>query len=297
MSPSQEQPTMIVWVSQREICRHNRWNPSFYDERFRKVERQLRRVAAVPLGQFIPDEVPDGSKGITYGQVGERVLSPRGAVRYLQVINLRDTGIDFAIKPDRVAEGSHNDPPRSRVRKGDILLTNNAFRGTDTLLGRCVVVPSDYGKLNISQHIDRIRVVGVNPFYVCCFLKSRYGSHQIQRVMHGVDSTGISFDAIRAIRIPVLTEKQQKEIEWQYLAMSRCHDRAMAIKERVLEDSGIKPGQYGEAINALAGQNAAYNRAMAEAKERLDHLIAELEAVIEGRRNRIRPFAVEGAKR
>jgi hypothetical protein len=290
MAATQEQPAMIVRVSQREIRRHSRWNPSFYDERFRKTERQLRRAAAVPLGQFIPDELPDGSKGITYGQVGERVLSARGAVRYLQVINLRDTGIDFAIKPDRVAEGSHNDPARSRVRKGDILFTNNAFRGTDTLLGRCVVVPSDYGKLNISQHVDRIRVVGINPFYVCCFLKSRYGSHQIQRVMHGVDSTGISFDSIRAILIPVLAEKQQKAIQRQYLAMSRCHGRAMAIKERMLEDAGIEPGQYGEAINALAGGNAAYNRAIAGANERLEHLVSELGLVIEGRTRKIAPF-------
>jgi len=291
MAAAQEGPRMIVRVSQREMREHNRWNPSFFDEGFRRIERQLGRLSAVPLEQFIPDELPDGSKGITYGQVGERVLNPRGTVRYLQVINLRDTGIDFAIKPDRVAEGSHNDPQRSRVRKGDILFTNNAFRGTDTLLGRCVVVPSDYGKLNISQHIDRIRVVGINPFYVCCSLKSRFGSQQIQRVMHGVDSTTISFDSIRGIRIPPLPEKQQKEIERQYLAMSRCHGRAMAIKERLLEDSGIEPGQYGEAINSLAEENAAYNRAAVEAKERLDHLIAELESVIEGRHKKLEPFA------
>src|SRR5205823_1839055 len=133
---------------------------------------------------------------ITYGQVGARELSPRGAVRYLQVINIRETGIDFAIKPDRVAENSHNDPPRSRVRPGDILFTNNAFRGTDTLLGRCVVVTRDFGRMNISQHIDRIRVLGVNPYYVCCFLKSKYGSLQVQRQMLGVDSSGISFGRI-----------------------------------------------------------------------------------------------------
>jgi hypothetical protein len=234
--------------------------------------------------------LPDGSKGITYGQVGSRVLNPRGAVRYLQVINLRDTGIDFAIKPDRVAEGSQNDPPRSRVRKGDILFTNNAFRGTDTLLGRCVVVPSDYGKLNISQHIDRIRVVGINPFYVCCFLKSRFGSLQIQRVMHGVDSTGISFECIRAILIPVLPEKVQKEVERQYLAMSHCHEQAMSIKERLLKKSGIEPGQFGEAINSLANEDAVYRQTFAEAEERLTHLNDHLEAVIAGIEKAIPPY-------
>lgn len=283
-------PTLEVHLQQGEIVRHNRWNPGYYERRFRENERKLKKLHSVPLGDFIPDVLPDGTKGITYGQVGARKLSPRGAVRYLQVINIRDTGIDFAVKPDRVAEDSHNDPARSRVRPKDILFTNNAFRGTDTLIGRCVVVPRDYGEVNISQHIDRIRVVGINPFYVCCFLKSRFGSLQVQRVMHGVDSSGISFSRIRAIQIAPLGEARQTEIERQYLAVSNCHNRAMALKERLLEEGEIAPGQYGEAINALADKNGAYRRARNEAKQRLDHLIAQLEALLEGEQKKLNPF-------
>jgi hypothetical protein len=283
-------PTLEVSVSRAELMRHNRWNAGYFEDRFRKNERQLRRLHSVPLGDFIAEELPDGSKGITYGQVGARRLSAHGAVRYLQVINIRDTGIDFAIKPDRIAEGSHNDPERSRVRAEDILFTNNAFRGTDTLIGRCIVLPRDYGKLNISQHIDRIRVVGINPYYVCCFLKSRFGLLQVQRVMHGVDAMTISFIRIRALQIPQLATSLQAEVEGQYRWMARCHDRAMAIKERILDEGGIKPGQFGEAINELANQNAAYKRALAEAQERLKHLVAELEGVLEGEQKRIRPY-------
>jgi hypothetical protein len=242
------------------------------------------------LGDFVPDELPDGSKGITYGQVGARKLSPRGSVRYLQVINIRDTGIDFSIKPDRIAEGSHNDPERSRMSAGDILFTNNAFRGTETLIGRCVAVTRDYGKVNISQHIDRIRVDGIDPFYVCCLLKSRFGALQVQRVMHGVDAMTISFGQIKKIEIPVLSVDMQFSVRRQYLDMAKQHDRAMTIKERLLEESGIDPGQYGEAINNLANKNANYKQAMAEAQERLKHLIAELEAVLDGEQKKIRPF-------
>jgi hypothetical protein len=211
-------------------------------------------------------------------------------VRYLQVINIRDTGIDFAVKPDHVAENSHNDPLRSRVRIRDILFTNNAFRGTDTLIGRCVVVARDYGRVNISQHIDRIRVSGINPFYVCVFLKSRLGALQVQRVMHGVDSTSISFPRIRALLIPPLGDRSQAEVETQYLAMSKCHDRAMAIKERLLDEHKIQPGQYGEAINALADEDASYRRAANEADQRLKHLTSELEAVLHGEQKRLGPF-------
>src|SRR3989441_7261139 len=248
-------PTLEVEIGRPELLRHNRWNAGYFEERFRQNEKKLRKLGSVPLGEFIPDELSDGSKGITYGQVGARKLSPRGSVRYLQVINIRDTGIDFAVKPDRIAEGSHNDPERSRIGAEDILFTNNSFRGADTLIGRCVALTRDYGKVNISQHIDRIRVDGIDPFYVCCFLKSRFGALQIQRVIHGVDAMTISFGQIKRIEIPELSAGLQFYVRRQYLAMARQHDRAIAIKERLLDESGVAPGQYGEAINALADKD------------------------------------------
>src|SRR5438094_9853037 len=116
-------PTLEVKIGRPELLRHNRWNAAYFEERFRQNEKKLRKLRSLPLGSFIPEELPDGSKGITYGQVGARKLSPRGGVRYLQVINIRDTGIDFTIKPDRIAEGSHNDPERSRVAQHDISIT------------------------------------------------------------------------------------------------------------------------------------------------------------------------------
>jgi len=267
-----------------------RWNPGYFEDRYIQIEHHLRSIGAAKLGKFIPETLEGGSRGITYGQVGARVLSALGAVRYLQVINIRETGIDFAIKPDRVAEGSHNDPERSRLRLRDILFTNNAFRGTDTLLGRCVVVHRDYGQVNISQHIDRIRVRSINPFYVCSFLKTKYGRLQIERVTHGVDSTGISFGRIRDILIPELSAKDQELIQESYLSMAKHHDRAMAIKEKLLEDTGVAPGLYGETINALAEKRPAYRRAMKEATDRLTYLIAQLETVIEGRQRKLKPY-------
>ncbi|MGO9585916.1 MAG: hypothetical protein ACLP2Y_06965 [Limisphaerales bacterium] len=284
-------PTLEVKIGRPELLRHNRWNAGYFEERFRQNEKKLKKLRSVPLADFIPEELPDGSKGITYGQVGARKLSPRGAVRYLQVINIRDTGIDFAVKPDRVAEGSQNDPVRSRVKQGDILITNTAFRGTETLIGRCVVVGRNYGKMNISQDIDRVRVKGINPFYVGTLLKTKFGQLQIQRLVHGVDSQKINFGQIRSLLIPTLPTDAQKEVEKQYLAVSKCHDRGMAIKEEILVSEGIESGRYGEAINNLANESAAYKRAMTEAQERLKHLISQLEAVLESKQKKIKPFA------
>src|ERR1700730_1476925 len=115
MATEQVRARIITEVGQAEFVPTGYFNPAYYDERFLDVESSLRRRGAGPLDRFIPELHPDGEKGITYGQVGARKLDARGSVRYLQVINIRDTGIDFAIKPDRVAEGGWNDPRRSRV--------------------------------------------------------------------------------------------------------------------------------------------------------------------------------------
>ncbi len=89
MSPHErpDAPTLEVRIAQRELMRHNRWNAGYFEERFRRNEKTLKKLRSVPLGDFILEQLPDGSKGITYGQVGARKLSPRGGVRYLQVIN------------------------------------------------------------------------------------------------------------------------------------------------------------------------------------------------------------------
>ena len=65
-------PTLEVRIAQTELNRHNRWNAGYFEERFRQNEKKLKKLHSVPLGQFIPEELPDGSLGITYGQVGAR---------------------------------------------------------------------------------------------------------------------------------------------------------------------------------------------------------------------------------
>jgi hypothetical protein len=64
----------------------------------------------------------------------------------------------------------------------------------------------------------------------------------------------------------------------------------MAIKERLLDESGIDPGQYGEAINDLANQTPAYRKAAAEAQERLKYVISQLEVLLEGEQKKIKSF-------
>lgn len=212
------------WAMQRQLVEVDRWDPRYFRREYRDLDDTLARLEARPLDSFI--------EYITYGQVGRRIVSAGGAVRYLQVINLRPTGIDFMQRPDRLVEGSYNDVPRSRVREGDLLLSNTTFGGAWTLLGRCVVVHGIEGPVNISQDIDLVRLRGVDPYYVAAFLKTpELGQRQIQRLCYGVRSNKLSFAQVRAIRIPVPASHVQQAMRTRYLAMAEAHARAMACEQ------------------------------------------------------------------
>ena len=82
----------------------------------------------------------------------------------------------------------------------------------------------------------------------------------------------------------------QKKSRSNTLAVSKCHDRGMAIKEEILVSEGIESGRYGEAITTWLTR-AQLQCASTEAQERLKHLISQLEAVLESKQKKIKPFA------
>lgn len=250
-----------------------RWDPEYFDPDYVEIERLLRQRDAQPLGSYVTF--------ITYGQVGKRVFSPSGAVRYLQVVNIRDTGIDFLTRADRLAEGSHNDLPRSRVQKGDVLFTRNSFGGMSKLLGRCVVVPFDYGKVSVSDDVDVIRVSGVDPYFVCAVIKSQYGQAQVQRLKYGVRSTKLSFQQVKQILIPAADDDTQRAARERYLRMASHHEKAMQRKAELLDSRRTRSGRDRE-FDVLSEADAEYQRHMEVAERELRQLLEAVEAYIRG---------------
>ncbi len=183
----------------------DRLDPAYYDSAFVENQRFLESLPnTVRLGDLI--------EFTTYGQVGSRECSESG-VRLLTPANLpvaEDglvTGVDVH-NPERfVPEGSRNDPPRSRLRKGDLLLANSGVG----CIGRAAVFYSDE-PCNISQHINLIRLRGIESEYVAAYLQTRFGRLQIDREKCGVGACGINFSRIRSILIPVLPQEQRREI-------------------------------------------------------------------------------------
>ncbi|MCJ7578623.1 MAG: hypothetical protein MUO91_09245 [candidate division Zixibacteria bacterium] len=187
-----------------------RIDPSYWDPKYTTAIEQLeKRFPVEKLGKFI--------KFITYGQVGQRKLSSKGKVIYLQVRNVGYYGeIVFEKDQDKVKENTYNDPKRSRVAKGDILFINSGWPS----LGRCIYVDRDFGKMNVSQHIDVIRIKGFSPATVAMFFSTDVGRKIIERTQHGVSGmTNISFDEVKSLIIPQFPKSIQDSIQLCYTKM------------------------------------------------------------------------------
>jgi len=205
--------SMVTTVRRYELEEGQRWDPRYWDpeliEAFKKVENWV--FGFKRFGDFMVN------KGITYGQVGKRILSKRGEVIYLQVRNIGYYGeIVFDDEQDMIEEGSHNDPKRSRVKKGNILFINSGWPS----LGRCIYLDRDYGKVNVSQHIDVIRTKGLCQAAVVVFFATSIGRKIIQRIQHGVSGqTHISFDQVRSLPIPNFKKNWERLIKRNYAAI------------------------------------------------------------------------------
>ena len=264
--------TMQTWLTLGDVA-GRRLDANYWDEEFVTIETSLRHRAARPLGDFV--------SFITYGQVGGRVLSPRGAVRYLQVINVRETGIDFLVKPDRVVEGTNNDPMRSRVQKDDLLFVNNSFAGGTRMLGRCIVVPRNYGKVNVSQHIDVVRITGIDTYFVGAVIKCKYGQVQVRRLKYGVSSTELSFQQVKEILVPAANDETQRAVRRLYLRMADQHEKAMERKAELAEGSKHRSGRDRE-LDELAADDAEYRKLIGAAEATLRDTLGRVEAYIRG---------------
>jgi len=234
----------------------SRFDPQYWHIKFQNLLSNISSKYKINLlGEFVDF--------ITYGQVGSRIYSKRGTVRYIQTINITDTGIDYYIKEAFIDEGSHNDPDRSKLKYEDVLLGNAGMGG----LGKCTIFLTKNDKVNISQDIDILRLKNINPYYASIFLKSIFGNAQIWIRSKGVGAPKLPFDEIKAIKIPKLPVNVQKNIEIEHKKMSIHHFKAMEAKAK------------GDEFN--------YKKNLKVAERMLKDLIARTEAVIIGEKEDI----------
>jgi type I restriction enzyme S subunit len=96
----------------------------------------------------------------------------------------------------------------SKVTAGDVLLNI-----TGASLGRCTVVPFEFGEGNVNQHVCIIRPDNtLDSVYLSLFLSSDSGQNMIFRANQGLSREALNYQQIGAFQIPVPPLDEQKKI-------------------------------------------------------------------------------------
>jgi hypothetical protein len=272
-SPELQRP--VVYVNPDIVW--ERGDVGFWNPRWFELEPILRQCPypVRPLGEFIPETVERGGSevlGITHGQAGRREYPPQGTlvvhqngsvklllpraqeavdgVLYLQVKNLTRTGIDPTKTPEDkryIQENSYNDPSRSRLWVGDIVLVNSGVGS----LGRTIVFTDQYSysKVNISQHLTKFTVQDILPEWCCVYLQSMYGAHQMIREASGVSGqTYIDYEELKNIFVVVPDESIQQAFAQGYRSVVDYHLKAVDAKANQQSD-----GEADKLMNTAVG--------------------------------------------
>jgi len=192
--------------------RGSRWDPGYWSPRFAVLDR-LGSLRCRALGDYI--------ERITYGPIvtGRRPTAASSGVVIIDQRALRPTGVvlDQAVT---VAEGCAYDLPRCRLRPRDIVLARS---GAGTLAAKRFTVFHKRATATVSCFVDLIRLRGLNPYYAVTFLRTPLGWAQIERLLNGVGTPNLSFGEIRSLRIPLLGEAEQLEVEAAWKPIRRAH--------------------------------------------------------------------------
>ncbi|MDO9575972.1 MAG: N-6 DNA methylase, partial [bacterium] len=261
---------MFTSATGEDVLKVHRLDPEYWDPKYKKLIRAMRKNYKLKsFGDFI--------SFITYGgiTVGKKRRFAFKGVRHINQINVRNTGIDLFLKLRYINEDDPRNQPKYKSIKGDILFNRDQI-GT---IGRCLVFMKETRLYAVNDHVDIIRVQGINPYCITIFLLTQYGQKQIERLSSGVSGiVGITFPQIKSIQIPVLPDSIQKNIEKEYKKMSKWHDKAMEVKKKLI-DGGLS--------NKEAEKDADYQKNIKKAEALLKDLIKKTEEIIEGNRKEL----------
>lgn len=192
-----------------ENLKDERWDTNYWRPDLLVIIDQISR--------FKLDIIKLGTLGdISNGKSGSRIFTDNKEVQYLVITNLLKTGLNLRKKPRFVEEGGSNDPIRSRVRTGDILIP---ISGTGSIEKSTLVQDLDR-KANISQDIARLRVDSDKVYSTALFLQSKWGVAQILRSEAGTGVTHLSLEDIRDFDIPLFPQDVE---DWSREAMEALH--------------------------------------------------------------------------
>ncbi len=190
-----------------------------------KIKRSKKSATSSDKPHY-PFEIPSNWIWATLECICSKIGSgstPRGSnyatsgIPFFRSQNVYNDGIELT-DIQYISEEIHKSMISTEVLANDVLL--NITGGS---LGRCAVVPSDFLKGNVSQHVCILRPIEILPQYIHCFILSAHFSRFMK--VTGSGREGLPKYNLEKMLIPIPPIKEQKRIinkvkEWMTMVIT-----------------------------------------------------------------------------
>ena len=137
---------------------------------------------------------------------GSEVYTDSG-ILFLRSQNIYDGGL-FLDEVVYISEEINNEMLNTQIKDGDILL--NVTGGS---IGRTCLIPSNFQKANVNQHVCIIRLnTKKDRVFISYFMKSALIKSQIDGIQNGAAREGLNFEQISGFKIVLPPQNEQNEI-------------------------------------------------------------------------------------
>jgi type I restriction enzyme, S subunit len=220
---------MAVWsiipISTALEC--NRLDAEFFQPEFLKVARQLQQVGAVSLESLLSD--------VRYG-LNIPADYVEDGLRFLRALNLKEYGITGEILSIPFTASQVGEI--NVLKDGDLLIVRSGANAGDT-----GIVTARFAGSSFGSYVIRMRVSGVDPYYLYVFLKSYYGRNQTVRFRSGSAQPNISIPNLKEISVLVPSPADQKNVrrifEQAEAATVRCIELVAEAENVLLKSLGL----------------------------------------------------------
>jgi hypothetical protein len=235
----------------------SRWNVNYWHLRYTKILEQISSLYKLKtVDQILNTSIiaPDHVRASKTESIGKNF-----SCEYRTLKDLMFTGLNYATI-NYCSDNAYQRLKRTQLKVGDILFAGSGIGA----IGRLGIVEYASNQSCVGD-LFILRNPKINRYYLYLFLLTIFGQSQIERIFHGIQSAKISVSEIGSIKIVILLDTTQKNIEKEYLKISKFHNRAMESKKR--------------------GDEKGYKNNLEIAEKMLRDLIEKTEQVIRGERN------------
>lgn len=180
---------------------------------------------------------------IRYGLYIEPDYKEEG-INFIRALNL----IDFWISGEILKIDNEKVPPLYKLKKGDVLIVRS---GANT--GCVGIIYPRLENSTFGSYTIRLRFNKINPFFVAIFLNTKYGLPQTKRLQTGMAQPNLNVPNIKDIKIPIVSDKKQKEIEGLCLEIEDIRSKSEILYHQaenlLLEELGLKDFKVDDSLS------------------------------------------------